>query len=364
MPSCLENKTGYDVFTMDDYAYINARIRASRARLLTAKAFEEMIGLPDLPSTWEYLVHSVYGKEGGEIPAQPSLPAGEEWLRDEWSRTISKFYRITDGLPKEYLEILLGRYEVENIKSILRGKKADIGLSEILATVLPTGFFDEAALGELARQPSIQAVVDMLTTWRSPYARPLRKMLSTQRELKGLESLELALDQYYYQWAIGMLKDGDPDAKLLHALIGLFIDRVNLLSAFKISSEGVSSRSDIPGYFIEGGAHVPISVYNAVVRAQDLMEIIEAVRKTPYSVMLEGMETEQGGIPPSIRLERALERFILDKARAMSLTDPLGIGLMMYFLLQKYHEVANIRIILRAKVYDMYPEDVRSLLVV
>ena len=64
-----------------------------------------------------------------------------------------------------------------------------------------------------------------------------------------------------------------------------------------------------------------------------------------------------------MRLERGLEQIILERARAMSSSDPLSIGLLIGYFLQKYHEVGNLRMILRAKAYGVYPEDVRSLLV-
>jgi V/A-type H+-transporting ATPase subunit C len=349
---------------MDDYAYINARVRALRSELLGQRVYEELLALPDLRAVRDYLAHTAYGTGSGEVPEPIPIQTLEEWLRGHWSRTLAKVYRITDGQPRELLEILLGHWEVENIKAIIRSKKADIGVSEILATVLPVGVFDEASLAELARQPSIQAIVDLLTTWRFSYAKPLRIALRGQKELKGVESLELALDHYYLEDAMRRLKDGNHNASLLRKLMGLSIDRVNLLTAFKISSQGVAFLPNIPNYFIQGGDHVPIQVYDAVVRARGLREVVETIRKTPYVDSVEGLEREEGGVSPSLRLERGLDRIILHQAKAMSWSDPLGIGLMASYLLQKHHEVSNLRIILRSKAYDMYPEDVRSLWVV
>jgi vacuolar-type H+-ATPase subunit C/Vma6 len=145
--------------------------------------------------------------------------------------------------------------------------------------------------------------------------------------------------------------------------MGLVIDKTNLLTAFKIASQGVASLAEIPEYFIEGGEHVPIQIYDAVVRARGLREVVETIRKTSYADVVEGLEREQGGMSPSSRLERGLDRIILHRVKAMSWSDPLGIGLMAGYLFQKYHEISNLRIILRSKIYDMYPEDVRSLLV-
>jgi V/A-type H+-transporting ATPase subunit C len=349
---------------MDDYAYINARIRALRSELLGQRAYEELLTLPDLHAVRDYLGRMAYGMAPGEVLEHHTpIQIMEEWLRNHWSRVVMKMYGMTDGQPRELLEILLGRWEVENIKAIFRGKKADMGMPEILAAVLSTRVFDEASLAELARQPSIQAMVDLLTTWRSTYARPLRTALKGQRELKGIESLELALDHYYLEDAIKRLKGGDHNASFLRKLMGLVIDKTNLLTAFKIASQGVASPAEIPEYFIEGGEHVPIQIYDAVVRARGLREVVETIRKTSYADVVEGLEREQGGMSPSSRLERGLDRIILHRVKAMSWSDPLGIGLMAGYLFQKYHEISNLRIILRSKIYDMYPEDVRSLLV-
>jgi V/A-type H+-transporting ATPase subunit C len=348
---------------MDDYAYINARVRAMRAGLLDPRVYEDMLGLQDISGMCECLGRTVYGKGLGEARIDVSIAVLEDWLRGEWARAVQKVHRITDGQPREFLEILLGRWEVENIKAILRGKRADRGITEIMATMLPTGLFDETSLAELARQPSIQAVVDLLVTWRSPYAKPLREALRSHRELKGLEPLELALDHYYFEGALRRLEGWDQNARSVRQLLGLLIDRANLLMAFKIARQGVASRSDIPNYFIKGGTHFPVSIYETLVRAQGMREIAETFRKTPYAEIAEGLEREQGGIPPSVRLERGLDQFVLDRAKAMGSTDPLGIGMMIGYLLQKYYEVCNIRVILRARAYGLYPEDIRSLLV-
>lgn len=347
---------------MDDYAYINARIRSWRGGLVDRQTYEAMQGQPDVSAVRSFLSPTIYGKRFEDIPAD-DVGALEEALRREWSQSVLRLHRITDGLPREHLEILLGRWEVENLKAILRGKRADIGVSEILATVLPTGIFDEAALAELAQQPSIEAIVDLLTTWRAPFAKPLKAVLKGQRELKGLESLELALDHYYFRDAVGRLEEGGPDAALLQWVIGLMIDKVNLLTVVKISREGVATPSQIPHYFVEGGKYISLALYHSIIGAKEQREILELIKKTPYSGVVERLEREGEGILLSVRLERELERAIMDKVRVMSHFDPLGIGLMIGYLFQKYHEICNLRILLRAKAYDMYPEDIRPLLV-
>jgi V/A-type H+-transporting ATPase subunit C len=348
---------------MDDYPYINARIRAMRADLLGAEIYDGLLGLPDIERVRDALGTTLYGKALGEAAGRVSIVVMEEGLRHEWLRAVQKLHGIANGRPGELLEILLGRWEAENLKAILRGKKADAGMTEIMAAVLPTGVMDEAALAELARQPSVQGVVDLLATWRSHYARPLRRVLKSQHELKELEPLELALDHYYFENAIAKLEDPDQNTRHLRQFMGLLIDRVNLLTAFKISTGGGASRSDVLSYFLPGGGDLPITVYSDMTRARNPGEMIEAARKTQYLDILQALERERRGVPASAWLERELDRFVLKKARAMGLSDPLGIGLMISYLHQKYHEIGNLRIILRGKAYDMYPEDIRAMLV-
>ena len=55
---------------------------------------------------------------------------------------------IKGGETERYLTIILNRWDVQNIKTIMRGKKIQEPPSDILECLIPAGELDEAALTE------------------------------------------------------------------------------------------------------------------------------------------------------------------------------------------------------------------------
>ncbi|MHB8481954.1 MAG: V-type ATPase subunit [Nitrospiria bacterium] len=348
---------------MDDYAYLNARVRSLRYDLLGNRVYEELMNLPGVSSAGEILGKTVYGKCLPDSPEFPSLNQLEEGLREEWVRTANKIYQMTGGVARVYLEVLMGLWEVENLKTILRGKTHHFGEREILSALLPIGSLNQPALAELVRQPSVEGIMDRLAAWRSPYTKPLRKVLKGQPELKSLYSLELFLDHYIFEDTVKKLKNGDQEAVLFGRLIGLIIDKSNLLTAFKLFREKTDSRFNSMDCFIQGGNHLNLGIFQEIIKTDNLNNVVEIIKKTPYSEAVRELNTE-GGILPALRLELGLNRLILRRARRMGIDEPLGFGLIAGYLLQKYYEGINLRVILRTKAYGMYDSDIRSFLVV
>lgn len=348
---------------MDDYAYLNTRIRFLRSELLDPRVYGELMSLPDLISVRGFLGKTVYEKGLGDSSVSLSWNRLEACVREEWGRAVNKVYQMTDGGPRAYLHGLIAWWEGENLKAIFRGKYNHFGEQEILSILLPVGSLNPSALRELVRQPSVQGIIDMLVTWRSPYSKPLKIALKNQPILKRLDLLELSLDRFIFEDTFKNIKNDGQDGWKFGQMAGLMVDKINLLTAFKAFRERGSALSDPADYFIRGGNHVIPKVFQKLIRAKDLNDLIEIIKQTPYFSVVAGMNPE-GGIFPALSLEVGLNRFMLRQARKMAIDDPLGIGLMAGYLLQKYFEVVNLRMIFRTKSYGMYDSDIRLLLVV
>lgn len=351
---------------MGDVPYLNARLRAWRANLLTIPLYETLLHLSDLGGLREALERTVYGKRFDTLPADAAVARLEELLRNEWSQTVARLRRIAGEVPGAVLDIVLGRSEVENLKTILRGKQAKIGSADLVAALLPAGSLDEAALAELARQPSAEAIVALLAAWRSPYARVLKAALREAREHRlesALGGMELALDRFYFSSARERLGGEDQQSRLVRAWLGLLIDRVNLHVAFKLF--GVGAGAEMERLFIDGGSGAPLSCCRAVARAHDLGEAAQALEGSRYGALAPELmeELPEGRFLRWARLERSLDRLILGRIRLMARADPLGIGLLLDYLPRKYQEIVNLRLLLRAKVHGIASEEARLLLV-
>ncbi len=226
-----------------DYDYLNARIRSMKGRLLSPAALEGLIQKPDLGGVIAELERTPYRGELEKASIRYSgIRALEEALRREMAGTFSRILSIARGDEAEkYVRLLLARWDVQNIKTLIRGKAMHIPPTEILECLVPAGDLDEAALAELLKQPDIKAVIDLLATWRIRFARPLTLALAEFQENRDPSVLEYALDRFSCESSLYALREEADDDGIMREMVRSEIDVINLKTAFRLIRDGVSA---------------------------------------------------------------------------------------------------------------------------
>ncbi len=335
---------------VDDYAYINARVRAMQSRLLDPPSWERLVARNTITDFVDDLMQSPYA-EALSFPslrndAQPSRV--DEALRRDLTACLAKLRDITADRPRELMEAVLLRWDAYNLKTVLRGKRAAAPIEEILASTFPVGRLDEIALAELTRAPTLQGMADTLATWRAPIARPLHDGLRLLGEADTLQPLEFELDRWVFSEACRMVANGDGNDQVVRAYLRLLVDKTNLLTALRYPDERSVVTSDAARYFLDAKGQFTQAQYKAVAGARDLRHALSVLEATPFG-WLAGTFAE--GEPLSLpRLERALDRAIVREAISLSRRDPLGIGIAIAYLERKLNEVRNLRMIQRGQV--------------
>jgi V/A-type H+-transporting ATPase subunit C len=194
--------------TSVDYGYVNARIRGMKSRLLGPELLESLILKPDTDAIITELEKTSYRAEIEKASVQHAgLACIEVALRTDIARVFRKIYSLFEEEKDEkYARILLNRWDVHNIKTILRGKNIHEPSSEILGCLIPAGELDEATLVELVKQPDVRGVIDLLATWRIVYALPLTQQFKDYSEKRDLAIMEYALDKFYFENALESLQ--------------------------------------------------------------------------------------------------------------------------------------------------------------
>jgi len=347
---------------MSDLFYLDTRLHAMRAQLLSRREYEMILALPDLSSIAAALRETPYGQfiesTGGEIPEAARI---EEALRRNVAQTLARLLAISSGDCAEAVRLVLGRWEVQAVKTILRGKVAGASPAEILSSLVPTGLHDEAALEEMCRQTDPRALAELMVTWREPWGPPLLRALPSFREPRDLAILESALDRCWVEQAakrLGEIRPSSTGADMEDALsvfVSLTVDTVNLMTVLKeVGDRIVPENRD--RYLLPGGR---IFDENALDRIRASPTLAEALREAGTSLFLRplaALPAPTEGVPFLAVVERRLERVLLRASRYLARVDPLGWGPLVSFLLEKLREVRNLRIIVRARLVDL-PED-------
>jgi V/A-type H+/Na+-transporting ATPase subunit C len=345
---------------MAEYDYGNARLRAMKARLFSPAQLEALLESPNLTALITALIETSYGPA---IEAALVRLRGVDCLhaafRQDALETLGKlarFYRDDSGEEDaaELLALALRRYDVHNVKTILRGLAGQLPADAILPLTLPVGDLRAPDLAALAGAANVHTAVNLLATWLLPLAQPLLK-LRAQTPDAGLFAMELALERWYWRLAL----TAAPQERVWSAVQQREVDCLNLLTALRLAGRaeidaalralpgatGQNGRGDpVAALFVGPGQLDPALLVQAA-RQETVAAAVALLAQTPYAAALaEGLAAfEVNGRLTSF--ERALLRDQLAYARQLFVRDPLGIGVALGYLTLKQNELTNLRLI-------------------
>lgn len=346
-----------------DYGYVNARIRGMKSRLLSKKALDDLVFKPDLEALIAELEKTVYKDEILEAKSQYSgVICIENALRANYVKTFRKILSFTEGGDAaRYMKIFLSRWDVQNIKTILRGKNIHVTNEEILDCLVPAGELDHPTLVDLVRQPDVRAVIDLLATWDIGYAKPLTEKYPSFIEHEDLAILECVLDRYYYAHVLDEVTGNSYNEILIRNLITTEIDVVNIKTLLKMTRDKVSV-DDARDYFLDGGKELNVKDLIRLLSLHSLGGVLEALKATPFRFLAEVPETVVTSEKMSA-FEKKLEKYLVTKGISAFQGEPLSIASSIGYFWAKHNEMTNIRIISRCKTADLSEEDLREELV-
>lgn len=346
-----------------DYGYINARIRAMKSRLLPHTMLENLILKPDLETLISELGRTPYREEIEKASVQYSgMLCIEVALRKDFTNAFRKILEFAQGEKSEiYIRILLTRWDVQNLKTILRGKNIHVPPNEIMECLVPAGELDEATLIELVKQPDVKAVIDLLAMWEIEYAGPLIRSFKEYLENHDLAILEYAIDRFYYEHALDVVQGVSYNDQIIRQMIAIEIDVTNIKSVLKMIRDKAPVK-EAREYFLEGGIALDGDKLLSLAKAGNIRAAIQLLQGTPYEFLTKIPEGVFIHEKISV-IEKELDKYLVRKGVSMFLSDPLSIAITVGYLWAKFNEVTNIRIIARCKTAEITEKELREELV-
>jgi V/A-type H+-transporting ATPase subunit C len=337
---------------MPDFPYINARVRAMRSRLLSPGRLEELLGAPTFDAFLQQLAATPYGEDLQEalLRAQ-GVRAVDEALAHNLQRTTRAILSFADGGARTLLETLLLRWDLQNLRAIVRGKHAGRPADEIVAALVPAGNLSETLLKEMAGYPDMGALAGTLEAVNHPLAGPLAEGVADYARTQDLMALELRLERAYAQWGLARAGGRGHDAGVLREVFRAEIDAANVKTALKLALAGPLPEARRLQFYIPGGVIVTDKLFLGLSGSQTQAAAWERLRVHGFPV-----KALPGDL---VAFERELDYHVARTLVRYYLGDPLGIGIVVGFLAMKTAEVANLRLIARGKVFGLPKEQVR-----
>ncbi|MBI1870941.1 MAG: V-type ATPase subunit [Chlamydiae bacterium] len=325
--------------TSSDYSYLNARVRGMKSALFQNSDFQELIRSKNLQEAVEILKNKHLASYLNNPSHEISLERVEEALRRDLCQITQTLLNSLEGRPKILFETLLLFWDMEAIKTVLRGKFSERDPDEILSSTFPVGRLNEALLKELSGAANVRSVIEILITWKSIFSKSLGKVLSQFEETQNLFILESTLEKDFLNQINQTLQHLSLNELSLRKMMNDLKDIFNARSSLRIRGQELTLDQTLE-YYLDKGTHLGKGQFIQIVQS----ETSESACHLIASILMISEKPKD-----EVELERILDQRLFKNGMRSFLGDPLGFDLLLGFLFYKIAEVRNIRLILRGK---------------
>ena len=321
-----------------DYGYINARVRGLKAKLLGDDFYADALNASGFDAFMSSLGQSPYTREVEEAQSQHSgLRVVDTALARNFRHITRSILNFSDGAPERLITTFLLRYDLQNLKAIARAKHAGRDAEDVQAALIPAGELKPAVLENIASAADLPGAAQALAITGHPLSKAFTRAVGAYSSDGDLFELELSLDRAYYAALFDAL-DENPHSDGLRRYVQREVDAANIRTALKMQS--AEAEADADKLYLSGGKEVSRSAFDTLLSGD----------KQPLS------DTSFSEVAETDNLSEAEEviRNSLDKsARKLYSSDPLGIGVVLYYLRLKEQETAKLRLVARGKYYNV-----------
>ncbi len=340
-----------------NYPYVTARAKAKRASLLPKETYDRLL-LMEVPEIARFLGEREYKAEMVALGARYS---GVDLIENAVSRnladTYNKIYDFSQGSLRAMIGRYLDRYDLENVKTIVRAKTYGASAADVEEDLVPAGSFSEDFLNELVEAPTLDAVFKALAG--TIYANALTILGKKPSDVADWSPWEDLVSRLYYAELLASIPPSTDANRLMRQFVQREIDIVNLKTLLRAWSAKAKFEREI---FLDGGYEMTVDELHEVVTL-DKPGLIRALQTYSfYEDIAAALEkVEETGIGVLIR--RVEKVHLLGAARYAHL-HPLSILPILDYIVLKDREATNIRLIARGKESGLPMETIRELLVV
>lgn len=336
-----------------ELGYLNSRIRAWRSELLSEDIYNGLIAVEDIKGLISRLRETIYAR-GIEIAIaryKNEKDTVEGGLKGNLITTFKALWDNSPAQARPLLKAIFSIWEVYNLKVILRARNNGVSPDESISVLIPAGEMDESALKELNLQEDIGEVSNLLSTWGSPYARPIKDTIQDYVRDRNLLIVELTLDRFVHSYCLSVAAGKGRNGEIIGRFVKERIDGINISTLLKLSGEGIAL-SDRGAYFLEGGERIDREGFLRLAGSKDRVELLKGlldlIKENRWKRVIASVEPED-----TFFLEEKLEELMREEICRLAVIEPLSIALAICFVYKKIREIKNLRLIVRAKIFSI-----------
>lgn len=339
------------------YSGAVSKVKAMKARLMTAADYEELASLSDLGEVYRFLSER---KEYAGVLREDSrsLPRGslEGLLNISMYRDFASLYRFITGAEREFLENYFCKIEISLLKNVVKGimdkeeRQTDFSMFQ--------SFFDRHTCLDAAKLTAAKSLNEFLAALAgTPYHGALAGVI---RPDSTLFDIELSLDLYYFKrmWKVNSANPAKKERELVERVMGVEIDIMNLIWIFRVKRFYNVPDEIIFTYIIPIHYKLSREEIKGLIAAKDVSDYVARVNRTEYKGFFDDVKDNPTGI---IRKYWLTVHSINQKSQRQNAFSLAPILAYMDF---KDIEIRNIITVIEAVHYEMEPKSIMSRLII
>ena len=342
-----------------NYAYTIARVKAKKSQLMGDDAYQKML-MMSLPEMMRFISETGYSKEITELTGKfTGIDVIEHATYMNMARVFKSILDSTTGELHDILAADLERWDIWNLKIILRGKSFGIDVDNLREDLVPAGTLTIENLDKLI---SFDADEDVITHYGKMTGVTVPQSVIAEYKAKGnLQPIEDFLDKHHFERLLASMDPKSRPMRLYQDFIRTVIDVINLETILKLKLEGIYGE-EVMKYVISGGKNIDKKLATQLANAETLAAVEGDLAQLD---IYEYIKEPLAAVPNSLRdIVAGMKKYQMKQTKTFSHLYPLSIIPIIDYMLHKENEVNNIRIIARGIDSGLDKEIIKTLLVI
>lgn len=340
-----------------NYASTIAKIGAERGKLLGEMKIRSLAetSLQDFTSQ---LRETTYQTQIAKLTLPITSRKLEHAFKENLIVTFEKIINFSPKKVKEYLNVYLLRFEIENIKTLIKSAISNLSYEQKTSRIyfsIEDYFRNRVVIEEAAKYSTIREVVNAFK--KTEYESALSKGLQIYEKNRSTALFDILLDQLFYKKLYNNYQNLPKKEKSHAAFYVRFeIDGYILLTLLRgkvLNYDENSLRSLVPleGFKITSG------IVETLVKAIDFDAALNICLKSPYAKLFSKAQSPEEIIANA---ERALKTAMFNHAKTSIILEIFNIGAPLSFMTLKEAEVRNLVALSAGLEGDLGSEEIRS----
>lgn len=342
-----------------NYAYTVSRVKAKKAKLLKEEDYNKMLQM-SVTEVSRYISETSYQKEIVDLTGRFSgVDLVEYATYMNMAKTFQSILKASQGELKTMVSAYLTKWDIWNLKVILRGRSFGLDADMVREDLVPAG---SLTVEDLETLISMNSNDDIITAFAKMMHIPAQELAGAYKSTENdLSEAEDFLDKFYYTNLLASIDPTDRPGRMFQDFVRNEIDCKNLETIMKLKAEGVYGEA-VMKYIIPGGKQVDARLTQQLANDETIEAMVGDTSQLDVSDILKKLTERNDVLIRDVVHEMRL--YEIDQAKKFSHMYPLSVVPVIDFMLHKEIEVGNIRTIARGIESGLDKDIIKGLLVI